>query len=483
MKYVRREIRQLTDADREAFFTAMETLYRLPTAEGTDEYGDEYKGIHYFVQLHLDGAGVKECDHWHDDAGIMTHHIGYTLLFEQALQIVDPMVSIPYWEYTIESALGFSSYGESDVFSDDWFGAASPPNPLHVVEKGRWAYLPVMANAWEHVHNSFGLLRSPWNADSTPFVTRHNTTNAKDNTSMVTCEKYQDCFDSANMSTMNNCLNGRTHGPVHILIGGEWDNPEEAFTDTVGKRGVPYCYSNMVPLISKFLWRKGYLRVPDTCSVEQSGGGDETSCRASCPEELYKTRGMSPYDVLMDVSAIHWFAETTKGTVIYDTEDERFHIAGDHGQAFEDAFWKKALDSLCDPGHVGDMFTSSAPYDPLFWVIHPTAERLLGWRRKLGREQGDEWPFDEGWGYDRGETVGETGTVCDWSGVRDGTLDMPTCIKDICGGHNPEDVLPFKIKVHGESRTMSNIEWFEFIYPDSEDLPYIYNEYRWDHCM
>lgn len=58
---------------------------------------------------------------------------------------------------------------------------------------------------------------------------------------MVTCEKYQDCFDSANMSTMNNCLNGRTHGPVHILIGGEWDNPEEAFTDTVGKRGVPYC--------------------------------------------------------------------------------------------------------------------------------------------------------------------------------------------------------------------------------------------------
>ena len=72
----------------------------------------------------------------------------------------------------------------------------------------------------------------------------------------------------------------------------------------------------MVPLMSKFLWRKGYLRVPETCSVEQSGGGDETSCRASCPEEMYKTRGMSPYDVLMDVSAIHWFAETTKGTVV-----------------------------------------------------------------------------------------------------------------------------------------------------------------------
>lgn len=41
--------------------------------------------------------------------------------------------------------------------------------------------------------------------------------------------------------------------------------------------------------------------------------------------------------------------------------------------------------------HVGELYTSSAPYDPLFWVIHPTAERLMGWRRKLAVEQPDEW--------------------------------------------------------------------------------------------
>lgn len=40
---MRREIRQLTDKDREAFFDAMETLYRLPTAEGNAIYGKEYK--------------------------------------------------------------------------------------------------------------------------------------------------------------------------------------------------------------------------------------------------------------------------------------------------------------------------------------------------------------------------------------------------------------------------------------------------------
>lgn len=42
-QYVRREIRQLTDSDREAFFDAMETLYRLPTPEGNALYGEEYK--------------------------------------------------------------------------------------------------------------------------------------------------------------------------------------------------------------------------------------------------------------------------------------------------------------------------------------------------------------------------------------------------------------------------------------------------------
>lgn len=27
------------------------------------------QGADFFVQMHLDGAGVKDCDHWHDDAG------------------------------------------------------------------------------------------------------------------------------------------------------------------------------------------------------------------------------------------------------------------------------------------------------------------------------------------------------------------------------------------------------------------------------
>lgn len=43
MQYVRRELRSLAEADRLAFFDALETIYRLPTAQGMHQYGSEYK--------------------------------------------------------------------------------------------------------------------------------------------------------------------------------------------------------------------------------------------------------------------------------------------------------------------------------------------------------------------------------------------------------------------------------------------------------
>lgn len=48
--------------------------------------------------------------------------------------------------------------------------------PLMTPDRGRFAFVPVMANATEYsnVYNSFGLLRAPWNSDPNPFLTRHD---------------------------------------------------------------------------------------------------------------------------------------------------------------------------------------------------------------------------------------------------------------------------------------------------------------------
>lgn len=46
---------------------------------------------------------------------------------------------------------------------------------LHTPTSGRFAYAPAMADAREFsaLHNSYGVLRAPWNNDPTPFMTRH----------------------------------------------------------------------------------------------------------------------------------------------------------------------------------------------------------------------------------------------------------------------------------------------------------------------
>lgn len=81
---------------------------------------------------------------------------------------------------TLDSgAEGMESYGDSIMFDDDWFGEFSPTGVLHTISRGRWAYVKVMRDAWDYVHNPYGLLSAPWNVDPTPFVTRNNTTNSE----------------------------------------------------------------------------------------------------------------------------------------------------------------------------------------------------------------------------------------------------------------------------------------------------------------
>jgi hypothetical protein len=99
VKYVRRELRSLTENDRRAFFDALYQVYTGGLGSGGEGsgFGDKFKTAEYFLYKHLNGAGTSDCDHWHDGAGIITHHTAFTLEMEQSLQAVDPSVAMPYW--------------------------------------------------------------------------------------------------------------------------------------------------------------------------------------------------------------------------------------------------------------------------------------------------------------------------------------------------------------------------------------------------
>ena len=99
IKYVRREIKSLTDTDRDDFFSALQILYTVNMSTGTALYGEKYANAEYFLYKHLTGAGRSDCDHWHDGAAFPTIHTAFTLFAEQALQSINPSIAMPYWEY------------------------------------------------------------------------------------------------------------------------------------------------------------------------------------------------------------------------------------------------------------------------------------------------------------------------------------------------------------------------------------------------
>ncbi len=206
IKYVRREIRSLIDQDRLAFFNAVSIMQRVPTSVGKKIYGDKYRSRDYFNRIHLYYGGNITCDHWHQGPGFVTSHITFSLLFEQSLQAINPSISLPYWDFTLESTLYTpKTFRYSGVFSNDWFGDSVCSNEYHTPSEGRFAYVPVMEDAskFSLLVNSYGLLRSPWNADPTPYLTRSNDIyNWENNLKPSGCSEY---YNSLIMKVLSCC--------------------------------------------------------------------------------------------------------------------------------------------------------------------------------------------------------------------------------------------------------------------------------------
>jgi hypothetical protein len=109
VKYVRRELSSLTDADRETFLNAFSTLWTVNTVEGKEIYGDDYKSLYYFASIHNDAGANSVCDEFHGNQGFVNNHMMLGAYLEQSLQLVDPSTCLHYMEY--------ATYFESDNFT------------------------------------------------------------------------------------------------------------------------------------------------------------------------------------------------------------------------------------------------------------------------------------------------------------------------------------------------------------------------------
>ena len=297
VKYTRREVRSLTDLDRELFFSAVMTMQRVPTEIGQRLYGSNFKSKDYFNRVHLYYGGTADCDHWHQGAGFVTSHMAFTLEFEQSLQAVNPSLSIPYWDFTIESTFYEPhTWRSSPIFSSDWFGAASPENDMHTVTEGRWAFIPSMTAAWNfsEVHNSYGVLRAPWNNDPTPFMTRHDKIYGYENNIKPSgCKEYVVAMKKTTWMSISRQLNAAAHGHIHETMGGSWNHIFSEFNEGKVTPAI-MTFAHEIQALSKELWRTNYITCPDYCSMDTPW----KDCQCSCSAETLSNR--TSYEILED---------------------------------------------------------------------------------------------------------------------------------------------------------------------------------------
>ena len=449
VKYTRREIRSLNDLDRELFFSAVMTMQRVPTEVGQRLYGSKYKSKDYFNRVHLYYGGTADCDHWHQGAGFVTSHMAFTLEFEQTLQSVNPSLSVPYWDFTIESTFYEPhTWRSSPIFADDWFGIASPDNDLHTVSEGRWAFVPSMTHAWEfsEVHNSYGVLRAPWNNDPTPFMTRHDHIYGyMNNMKPSGCKEYVVAMKKTTWMSMSRQLNAAAHGHIHETVGGSWNH---FFAEDNAQRIGPaiLTFAHEMQALSKELWRKNYVTCPSVCSMDTPW----RECQCECSTETLA--GKTAYEVLDDsgvLDAVQYFDQ--EGHLVSSWKDENgtvYYTLPGYSEEQSHHIYDDLLKTLCSVGHIGDMFQATSTNDITFWVLHPTVDRLWHFKR-LGNQDN----YDETW--DPYHT---------------------------CYGHNPTNFQPFKNLFDDNDVFYTNQELYDHLRPDRRELPYAYDNFKWPHC-
>ncbi|KAI8055761.1 hypothetical protein BDF22DRAFT_671988 [Syncephalis plumigaleata] len=181
---IRREIRKLSPTELDRFFNAVLELKRR--RDGDLSIYDR------FVQVHLDNTDVA-----HGVPSFLPWHRKFIRDFELALQRIDPSVSLPYWDWSLDS----QAPEQSPIFSDHMYGGNGEGDD-NCVPNGRFANWPVAVPERRCLQRSFNE-----KADISALYAPE---------SLLSIQQDENTFEGF-WSTME----GPPHGVVHMSIGGD----------------------------------------------------------------------------------------------------------------------------------------------------------------------------------------------------------------------------------------------------------------------
>lgn len=484
--YTRRNIMTLDDADRDAFFDAFKVHTVLSSAEGQAIYGPNYRHIDHFVKVHLNQAGGRRADKFHDGMGFLTQHAALTNEFELSLQAVNGTVSIPYWDFTYEGQLLHSTTEKAEVedilnlawgtklWTDNYFGWAN--EKLHTVTSGRFAYQQVTVDQNATTKNSYGYLRAPWNSNASPYVTRvHKFCNFSLGASIwPSCKQHYNLTFSMAYQTWFDYIwymMYEPHGPIHDYIGGYTNcgNLHTTFASLLSPGEVRDIARAMV-VLPKTLYRSFFTVGAKYCSTDTP----QSLCSMKC---TFNPDDPSEVKIVMDI-------------LISEIENLKQTGISEHYKFFKLMDYEKAAHLLklyCQtPWSPGEQLEAGSPVDVSFWPIHPTMDRIFQYKRIVNDFQDLVWRGTADDDEHNDLPYGNT-TFCDLGYSTTVAKDYFGVTESKCEGHHPEDLTFFRSMTKGSDGSyqvgkLTNVELLQKLNPKSYGMSYLYDDFTWSHC-
>ncbi|MBW4452698.1 MAG: tyrosinase family protein [Nostoc indistinguendum CM1-VF10] len=142
---VRKNVTDLTPAEKTALVKAIKTLKTTIPAGSKLSIYDQFVAIHIgatrLIHNHKGHSNASVEELAHENAAFFPWHREYIRRFEQALQAVDPTVTLPYWDWTDAKALDV-------IFNDDFLGSNGQGVTIKIPNQGSFTGGPVKSGAF-----------------------------------------------------------------------------------------------------------------------------------------------------------------------------------------------------------------------------------------------------------------------------------------------------------------------------------------------
>ena len=181
----------------------------------------------------------------------------------------------------------------------------------------------------------------------------------------------------------------------------------------------------------KDLWRAGLLECPSACAADAPAA----VCKCGCPGlSAWLRPGAAAARARVDAMGVANMVDAARTT----TRD-----GADASGALLRALCNDADDDFAPA--IGDLNNAGAPADPLFWVLHPTVDRLWHAARLRGFDD-ESWPDDGGYAHRNRRALRDAAAADDGArgaAAADDDGARGAAARPTCAGHGAADVTAF----------------------------------------